>query len=675
MRGSPRVRSSSSRATRAMSSSSSARAMPLSASRTTPGLSMRSRSSRPGTTLARTPSSGTRSCFKLKRDKFQDLGLNDKLQFANRKAVGAGAVPTTQAKPPSSKTDSELKLIAQAIRSNENLQTITTLDDARVQSFIDVMWKEDVAAGHQIITEGDLNADFFYVVQDGAFDVLVSEEEDGPAGDNFAAKVGDAKIVSTVTKGGSFGELALLYFVPHAATVKAKALVEMHFTKDELVIQQGEPGNTFYILYDGHVSIVKDGKEVTKLSANSQRGIAQYFGEGALMDNETRAATVQVLSETAKTLVLDRDSFNMLLGPLKDTIERSHQGNHTSMAKGKPGMPGSAPAGAHDKILRKDMQRIGLLGCGGFGTVELYEHKGSHDTYAMKGLSKGYIIKTGMQESVMNEKNILMMTNSDFVIKLWETYNGSQTLYFLLEPALGGELYATYNRKGFHGSEKHAKYYIAGTVYAFEHLHERRIIYRDLKPENLLLDCDGHVKVTDFGLSKEGIMDNISAKTMCGTPEYLAPEIVEKNGHGRGVDWYSVGALTYEMLTGLPPFYTKDRAKLFERIRSGELAYPSYITPISKNLLAGLLERDPEQRLGGGPAAGDDVKAHPFFKDIDWVKLDARSYDPPFKPQVCSDSVKYFEKEFIGQPVVNSEVGEGGKDVGHFDCFTYSGDK
>jgi len=141
------------------------------------------------------------SCFKLKRDKFQDLGLNDKLQFANRKAVGAGAVPTTQAKPPSPKTDSELKLIAQAIRSNENLQTITTLDDARVQSFIDVMWKEDVAAGHQIITEGDLNADFFYVVQDGAFDIFVSEEEDGPSGDNFAAKVGDAKIVSTVTKG------------------------------------------------------------------------------------------------------------------------------------------------------------------------------------------------------------------------------------------------------------------------------------------------------------------------------------------------------------------------------------------------------------------------------------------------------------------------------------------
>merc|ERR1712060_124455 len=149
-----------------------------------------------------------------------------------------------------------------------------------------------------------------------------------------------------------------------------------------------------------------------------------------------------------------------------------------------------------------DLQRIGLLGCGGFGAVELWEHKISGETYALKGLSKGYIVKTGMQESVMNEKAILMMTNSPFIIRLHETYNGSQTLYFLLEPALGGELYATYNRKGLHGSEKHAKYYLAGTIFAFQHLHERRIIYRDLKPENLRLTEVAHLKVTDMGLPK-----------------------------------------------------------------------------------------------------------------------------------------------------------------------------
>merc|ERR1711939_978238 len=156
----------------------------------------------------------------------------------------------------------------------------------------------------------------------------------------------------------------------------------------------------------------------------------------------------------------------------------------------------------------------------------------------MKGLSKGYIVKTGMQDSVMNEKNILMMTNSSFIIKLYECYNGSQTLYFLMEAALGGELYATYNRKGFHGSEKHAKFYIAGVVFSFEHLHERRIIYRDLKPENLLLTEKGHIKLTDMGLAKFVIGKTF---TPCGTHDYFAPELISSAGHNHGVDWWTLG--------------------------------------------------------------------------------------------------------------------------------------
>merc|ERR1719486_521326 len=162
------------------------------------------------------------------------------------------------------------------------------------------------------------------------------------------------------------------------------------------------------------------------------------------------------------------------------------------------------------------------------------EHKTTGNTYAMKGLSKGYIVKTGMQESVMNERNILLMTNSTFITMLYETYNGSQTLYFLLECALGGELYATYNRKGFHGSEKHAKFYIAGTTFAFEHLHERRIIFRDLKPENILMNEGGQVKLTDMGLAKVVVEKTF---TTCGTPDYMAPELIKSSGHTRALDW------------------------------------------------------------------------------------------------------------------------------------------
>merc|ERR1719265_1767631 len=184
----------------------------------------------------------------------------------------------------------------------------------------------------------------------------------------------------------------------------------------------------------------------------------------------------------------------------------------------------------------------------------------------MKGLSKGYIVKTGMQESVMNEKNILLMTNSPFIIRLWETYNGSQTLYFLLEAALGGELYATFNRKGFHGSEKHAKFYAAGTVCAFEHLHERRIIYRDLKPENILLNAQGQYKLTDMGLAKFVIG---KTHTTCGTPDYFAPEVIASSGHTNAVDWWGLGILVFEMMTGHPPFESAYPLQIYAKVMKG----------------------------------------------------------------------------------------------------------
>jgi len=342
-----------------------------------------------------------------------------------------------------------------------------------------------------------------------------------------------------------------------------------------------------------------------------------------------------VTSETAKALALDRDSFNLLLGPLSDIIQRGAKQEGGIKAGGNPRVKGMMMHDGGEKILRKDLVRIGLLGCGGFGAVELWEHKVSGNTYALKGLSKGFIVKTGMQESVMNEKNILLMTNSTFIIRLYETFNSAQMLYFLMEPALGGELYATYNRKGLHGREAHAKFYVAGTVCAFEHLHERRIIYRDLKPENLLLTETGSVKLTDMGLAKFVIGKTY---TTCGTPDYFAPEIIASTGHTNAVDWWMLGILTFELMSGHPPFESQFPMQIYAKVRAGigKVPFPAKLQGPPETLIKGLLQANASERLPMRPGGTKNVRDAKWYAGFDWDAFAAGAMEPPYKPTVKS---------------------------------------
>jgi serine/threonine protein kinase len=288
-----------------------------------------------------------------------------------------------------------------------------------------------------------------------------------------------------------------------------------------------------------------------------------------------------------------------------------------------------------EKIYRKDLSKVGLLGCGGFGAVELYEHKVTKEAFAMKGLSKGYIVKTGMQESVMNEKNILLMTNNTFIIKLYETYNGTQTLYFLMEAALGGELYATYNRKGFHGSEKHAKYYTASIVFAFVHMHERRIIYRDLKPENLLITEVGHCKLTDMGLAKFVIGKTY---TTCGTPDYFAPELIASTGHSHAVDWWALGILIFELMSGHPPFESAFPMQIYFKVMKGisKVPFPPKCQGPVGDLIKALLKKEPSERLPMRPGGVRNLKGCKWYSDFEWKDLEAGTLEAPYKPVVKS---------------------------------------
>jgi serine/threonine protein kinase len=193
-----------------------------------------------------------------------------------------------------------------------------------------------------------------------------------------------------------------------------------------------------------------------------------------------------------------------------------------------------------------------------------------------------------------------------------------------------------------------ARFYTAEICLAISHLHSSGIIYRDLKPENLLIDSSGHIKVTDFGLSKEGLLqDNARTRTFCGTPEYLAPEVLESKPYGKAVDWWSVGTLIFEMLTGLPPFYCEDVQKMYFEKLNSELTIPEFIEPESADLIRKFLDRNPETRLTSIEA----IKKHAWFKGLDWEKLYRKEIEPPYIPQVAKDSTILIDETFTKMDV------------------------
>jgi len=272
-------------------------------------------------------------------------------------------------------------------------------------------------------------------------------------------------------------------------------------------------------------------------------------------------------------------------------------------------------------------------------------------------------------EHTKTERNVLKAVEHPFIVRIFHAFQTPKRLHFVLEFCAGGELFFHLSRSG-RFIEPTAKFYAGELLLAIEYLHSLDIIYRDLKSENVLLDAQGHVKLTDFGLSKEGIADNISATTLCGTPEYLAPEMLSQSGHGKSVDWYSFGALIYEMLSGLPPFYTQDRKQLFDRIRNAQLTFPTYMSSNARRICTELMRRDPNDRLGA-VADADDVKQHKFWGSTDWQKLYNKEVPPPFVPQLRSPcDTRYFDKEGMDKQCAEPEDYGKPAESGVFEGFT-----
>ncbi|ORY11917.1 kinase-like domain-containing protein [Clohesyomyces aquaticus] len=271
------------------------------------------------------------------------------------------------------------------------------------------------------------------------------------------------------------------------------------------------------------------------------------------------------------------------------------------------------------------------LGTGSFGRVHLVQSKHNQRFYAVKVLKKAQVVKMKQVEHTNDERRMLQQVKHPFLITLWGTFQDSKNLYMVMDFVEGGELFSLL-RKSQRFPNPVAKFYAAEVTLALDYLHQQNIIYRDLKPENLLLDRHGHLKITDFGFAKE--VPDITW-TLCGTPDYLAPEVVASKGYNKSVDWWSLGILIFEMLCGFTPFWDGGSPmKIYENILKGRVKYPPYIHPDAQDLLQKLITPDLTKRLGNLHAGSKDVMNHPWFAEVTWERLQKKDIDAPYVPPV-----------------------------------------
>ena len=304
----------------------------------------------------------------------------------------------------------------------------------------------------------------------------------------------------------------------------------------------------------------------------------------------------------------------------------------------------------YPKLNYNDFEPLKLLGTGTFGRVLLVRFKSNNQLYAMKILMKSRIKSTHQEEHTKAERDLMVQIDNPFLLNIKFAFQDETKLYIVSNFMQGGDMfYHLHFESKF--SEKKAKFYLIEIILGLEYLHKNNMIYRDLKPENILMDSTGHIKLSDFGLSKILSDNDEKAFTMCGTPQYLAPEIMKEEGYNKNVDWWSLGCFFYEMITGFLPFYIP-KDYLNEKVYEQKVIFPSGINPLAIKFIKELLVVDPNNRLGNGVNGVENIKSHEYFKDVDWNKYYNKEIEPPFIPKLDSDEdLKYFDKMFTDEPV------------------------
>lgn len=297
-----------------------------------------------------------------------------------------------------------------------------------------------------------------------------------------------------------------------------------------------------------------------------------------------------------------------------------------------------------------------VIGKGSFGKVMQVRKKNTQRVYALKTIRKAHIAqRPGEITHILAERTVLALVNNPFIVPLKFSFQNPDKLYLVMSFVNGGELFYHLQREGKFDQDR-SRFYAAELLCALEHLHGFNVVYRDLKPENILLDYTGHIALCDFGLCKLNMSETEKTNTFCGTPEYIAPELLGNQGYTKTVDWWTLGVLLYEMMIGLPPFYDENVNVMYQRILSDPLVFPPDVSSEAKSVMSGLLQRDPSKRLGVN--GGEEIKRHIFFANyIDWQRLLEKKIQPPFKPSVESVlDVANFDTEFTNEEAQDSVV-------------------
>lgn len=310
-------------------------------------------------------------------------------------------------------------------------------------------------------------------------------------------------------------------------------------------------------------------------------------------------------------------------------------------------------------IQLEDFSCIAVLGRGHFGKVLLAQYRATGRLYAIKALKKHDIISRDEMDSLNCEKRIFEVINTSghpFLVNMFACFQTPSHACFVMEYTPGGDLMMRIHSDVF--PEHVARFYAACVVLGLQFLHEKKIIYRDLKLDNLLLDARGFVKIADFGLCKEGMGFGDRTSTFCGTPEFLAPEVLTDPSYTRAVDWWGLGVLIFEMLVGECPFPGDNEEEVFDSIVNEEVRYPQFLSSETISIIRKLLRKCPERRLGAGVGDAEEIKIQPFFKDIDWDALFARTLKPPFVPALRNATdISNFDREFTSQKAILSPPG------------------